>query len=621
MMALLWWCVLVSSLLGASVSLVCPDGGACQDGSTCCKDALGRFGCCPLPSAVCCSDGLHCCPEGSTCDLQHAICRNETLSIPWRRSLPAEQPSGREWAVLCPDQQSECPDATTCCQLPDSSWGCCPMAKAVCCDDKRHCCPEGTACDLAQYRCVSAGTDWRAWQPLMDKLPARPRAGAPVRKLIAGGKPADVSSVTCPGGASSCPDTFTCCRQPGGDYGCCPYHDAVCCDDGAHCCPSDTVCDLQRGICRPARGHRTLPTDVDCPDKQSTCPDESTCCQLSSGDYGCCPMPDATCCSDHLHCCPHGTVCNLAAGTCDNPADGSASVHAASPPDTKCDATTTCPGTSTCCPNVAGGWACCPLKQAVCCDDGAHCCPHGKRCNLAAETCDDPSGAAPPLPWLAKTAAVTADVNACDEHTSCPKGASCCFMKSAGKWGCCPLPQAVCCQDGSHCCPAGHTCQPHRSSCSRGQRAVPWFAKTPAVTRPPALADVKCDDKSSCAAGTTCCKLPSGEWGCCPLVKAVCCDDHEHCCPQGYSCNMATGTCEKPMMTTMKTKTMVPCDAAAAFACTERETCCRSSATQWACCPSPQAVCCADMKHCCPAHYSCDPSAGCVRVAPTWAHV
>lgn len=32
-------------------------------------------------------------------------------------------------AVICPDQESECPEKTTCCLLPDESWGCCPMAK------------------------------------------------------------------------------------------------------------------------------------------------------------------------------------------------------------------------------------------------------------------------------------------------------------------------------------------------------------------------------------------------------------------------------------------------------------------------------------------------------------
>uniref|UniRef100_A0A3Q2Y9Y1 Granulin b n=1 Tax=Hippocampus comes TaxID=109280 RepID=A0A3Q2Y9Y1_HIPCM len=382
-----------------------------------------------------------------------------------------------------------------------------------------------------------------------------------------------------------------------------------------------------------------------CPDG-GTCQEGSTCCTDVAGRYGCCPLPRVS---------PHtpARLCTPNLGARAAPQD-------------------------ICCSN---GIHCCPEGTAVCCHDGFHCCPHGKRCNLEAKTCDDASG----------TTAVATGVTACDEHTSCPKGASCCFMKSAGKWGCCPLPQvtlhattsyragsphmppdtrhcltfhvckytnmpncplcptlhktspitpsnmfesdrkcawcpqAVCCQDGSHCCPAGHTCDPHRSSCSRGRRVVPWLTKTPAVARPPAVADVKCDDKSSCAAGTTCCKLPTGEWGCCPLVKAVCCPDREHCCPQGYSCNMETGTCEKPAAApdvaaaAVRVETMVPCDVAAAFACAERETCCRSSASEWACCPSPQAVCCADMKHCCPAHYSCHPSGGCVRTAPTWA--
>ena len=46
-----------------------------------------------------------------------------------------------------------------------------------------------------------------------------------------------------------------------------------------------------------------------CPDA-STCPGEETCCVLASGEYGCCPFSDATCCSDKLHCCPKGYTCN-----------------------------------------------------------------------------------------------------------------------------------------------------------------------------------------------------------------------------------------------------------------------------------------------------------------------
>ncbi|CAF1325351.1 unnamed protein product [Didymodactylos carnosus] len=55
---------------------------------------------------------------------------------------------------------------------------------------------------------------------------------------------------------------------------------------------------------------------VQCPDGQSYCPDGQTCCQLSTGQYGCCPLADAVCCSDHLHCCPHGYTCDTEHNTC-----------------------------------------------------------------------------------------------------------------------------------------------------------------------------------------------------------------------------------------------------------------------------------------------------------------
>uniref|UniRef100_A0A8C6Q2X7 Granulins domain-containing protein n=1 Tax=Nothobranchius furzeri TaxID=105023 RepID=A0A8C6Q2X7_NOTFU len=122
---------------------------------------------------------------------------------------------------------------------------------------------------------------------------------------------------------------------------------------------------------------------------------------------------------------------------------------------------------------------------------------------------------------LTLTAGAPSDRIVCDAQTSCPKDTTCCFMEKTHKWGCCPLVllQAVCCQGGNHCCPSGHTCEPHRSTCSRGPNTIAWFTKLSARTEPMDVSDVKCDNKSSCASGTTCCRLPSGEWGCCPLVK------------------------------------------------------------------------------------------------------
>ncbi|KAM8730432.1 granulin b isoform 1-T2 [Acanthopagrus schlegelii] len=809
-MTLQMW-ILCLALVGLSTALVCPDGGMCEDKNTCCKNSAGGYGCCPLPHAECCSDHLHCCYEGTICDLVHSKCVNKTVSLPWMRRLPTKPASiipqleQSVKAVICPDQESECPDDTTCCQLLDGSWGCCPLVKAVCCEDKLHCCPEGTKCDIAHSRCVSSSLEFF---PMLQKLPARRRESFPV---------SSVGSVTCPDGKSSCPDSFTCCELTGGDYGCCPYPEAMCCSDHIHCCPSNTICDLEHGVCKS--GETQLPllkkiaavtNDVECADKKSACPDQTTCCQMSNGSYGCCPMPDAVCCSDHihccpsgtqcdlihstcasdqtefslavkipaaatelltaqskvaavpcndsvacadgstccttpggewaccplpkavccedhLHCCPHDTICNLAAATCDDPSGRAVTSWLSKAPafplltvNSKCDKSTSCPGKSTCCKTEGGDWACCPLPQAVCCDDHLHCCPHGKVCNLEAETCDDPSGFLPSVRWVEKESALTSVIkdekcdkqtmcpggttcckkdsgvwaccplpqavccndhehccpkgykcnvaeqtceqpgglslpwlqkipalqkelsqavsgptqpakNMCDAQTSCPKDTTCCFMDRTQKWGCCPLPKAVCCNDGNHCCPSGHSCEPHRSSCSRGPHVIPWFTKLSATTEPDAANDVKCDDKSSCASGTTCCKLQTGEWGCCPLVKAVCCEDHEHCCPQGYTCNMQTGTCEKkdhdvlihtlPQIEVVQSEprdteddTDIPCDSTGAFHCPERDTCCKISATEWACCPSPRAVCCSDSKHCCPAGFSCDlESGGCTQ--------
>ncbi|KAM4524352.1 granulin b isoform 1-T2 [Odontesthes bonariensis] len=768
-------------LLGLSTALVCPDGGMCEDRNTCCENGQGGYGCCPLPHAECCSDHLHCCYEGTVCDLVHQRCVNKTASLPWMRRLPPNQAplesqlEGKVKAVICPDQESECPDDTTCCQLPDGSWGCCPLPKAVCCEDKRHCCPEGTTCDITHSKCVSSSLES---SPMLQKLPAKRIESKPASAA---------GSVTCPGEKSSCPDGYTCCLLPAGDYGCCPYAEATCCSDHLHCCPSNTICDLEHGSCKSGETHMPLmkkvsakPNDVVCPDKESDCPDLTTCCQMTNETYGCCPLPHAVCCADHmhccpaytrcdllhstctptqgaaavpvrmlaagtervatqskvhavpcndsvacadgstcckasqgqwaccplpqavccedhLHCCPRGTVCNLAASTCDDRSGGAVvpllaktPVFPLQPDNSKCDKSTSCPGKATCCKTLSGDWACCPLPQAVCCDDHEHCCPHGTVCNLEAETCDDPSGSSPSLSWLAKVAALTSqavccddhqhccpsgyacnaaaqtcdqpgglrlpwlqkvparqarlslalsagarpDKNMCDAQTSCPRDTTCCFMEQTHKWGCCPLPKAVCCKDGNHCCPSGHTCEPHRSSCSRGPRVTPWFTKLSARMEAGAVTDVKCDNKSSCATGATCCKLQTGEWGCCPLVKAVCCADHEHCCPQGYTCNMQTGTCEKKafdllLHTLPQSKVVrsdlrgseedgdVSCDGGGEFRCPEQHTCCRTSATEWSCCPFPGAVCCADAAHCCPAGYSCDLKAGgCTRL--TW---
>uniref|UniRef100_A0A3Q3ISK3 Granulins domain-containing protein n=1 Tax=Monopterus albus TaxID=43700 RepID=A0A3Q3ISK3_MONAL len=373
---------------------------------------------------------------------------------------------------------------------------------------------------------------------------------------------------------------------------------------GAYECPDGGRCEEGQTCCNdPANGYECCPFDqVDMSyHLPLTCPDGSTCCKTKDGDWACCPLPEAVCCEDFIHCCPNGQKCNLAAGTCD---DGKSSVpwmekvpavskQGAQVQDVPCNSTVSCRDGSTCCKNKDGDWACCPLPEAVCCDDHEHCCPSGCTCDLTTATvvCQCASGS---TPTKQKTPAfLTSTVQTegekmemktpeteedkenkeeegriqCDAHTSCPQYSTCCLMTSTHKWGCCPLPEvsifkrshhpscpsmqmthqlpgrAVCCADGSHCCPAHYKCNEEKTTCTKGDVVIPWYTKLPASSSVQTDASsVQCKDLSHCPEHNTCCQLFTGEWGCCPLQNAVCCSNMKHCCPSGYTCN-EDGTC------------------------------------------------------------------------------
>ena len=78
--------------------------------------------------------------------------------------------------------------------------------------------------------------------------------------------------------------------------------------------------------------------------------------------------------------------------------------------------------------------------------------------------------------------------------------------------------QAVCCSDDVHCCPHGTTCDVSSGKCNRGNTQIDWFEKQPARQ----LGAVKCSDSQECPDGNTCCKLPGGDYGCCPLPEVSC---------------------------------------------------------------------------------------------------
>jgi len=88
---------------------------------------------------------------------------------------------------------------------------------------------------------------------------------------------------------------------------------------------------------------------------------------------------------------------------------------------------------------------------------------------------------------------------------------------------------------------------PNPPSPSPGPGPTP--SPTPGPTPGPTPDPVKCDMTTECPADTTCCCSRSifgfcFSWGCCSLPDAVCCDDHEHCCPGDLPvCDTDEGRC------------------------------------------------------------------------------
>lgn len=128
-------------------------------------------------------------------------------------------------------------------------WLWCPQA--LCCADKVHCCPHATICDLAHGRCLSPTGD----TPMGTAFPAWKRQPPPAGK-------------GCPppgAGVSLAVPTETTRQWGGGSVTLCVWVS-----------PAVTL------------------RQVLCPDGRSACPDGATCCQLSLGQYGCCPLQNVS---------------------------------------------------------------------------------------------------------------------------------------------------------------------------------------------------------------------------------------------------------------------------------------------------------------------------------------
>lgn len=124
-----------------------------------------------------------------------------------------------------------------------------------------------------------------------------------------------------------------------------------------------------------------------CPDCQSVCGDDETCCQMLDGEWGCCNLPNAVCCSDGRTCCPHYHRCNAKNRRCE-PTVNTTAVSSVKSQFGQDDVGLVCPDHSqcatpgaACCRQYSSRYACCLYPHNVCCDDGLHCCTVGTVCD------------------------------------------------------------------------------------------------------------------------------------------------------------------------------------------------------------------------------------------------
>ncbi|CAH8605820.1 unnamed protein product [Schistosoma intercalatum] len=515
---------LSAKYLLAYSGVVCPDPlYECPANTTCCPSPDETWACCPIPLAVCCSDGEHCCPEGYVCDLSVGECINRSKSSnELKKFLPninlSSLPTKIGYNNRCPNSDVYCEDNSTCCEH-DKEWGCCLFSNAVCCSDGVHCCPANTICDLKAEMCIGESGD------ILTKLQlkSKPKFNSfkyNSRISIC----SDMKSVCING---------TCCSNVNDQLStlCCPYENAVCCNDGEHCCPKGTTCDMVNGGCiisqedLPKSSSVPLLTKISalhvtsknntqstvftqvCPGGKAKCPDSATCCKLSSGEYACCPIPNAICCTDDIHCCPSGTSCDYKTLSCVKTDNG----HSIGSPtanellrnpgllftgvrDHVCPGhQSTCADDQTCCPLPDKSWGCCPLKNGVCCGDHLHCCPAGSICDLDTKQC------ILQIEYNQSTTKIVYDgftmhkanqklsnslysqpvksISTIDTYVqakwcgACGDTWACCPDVTFTSWSCCPYVGGECCIGQNTCCPPGSRCL-NNGKCEKIQKNI-----------------------------------------------------------------------------------------------------------------------------------------------------
>ncbi|XP_035222047.1 progranulin-like [Stegodyphus dumicola] len=305
-----WFVLFAPAVL--AVQQICPGGSySCPDLSTCCQLIDKSYGCCPLANAVCCDDHIHCCPKGTKCST--GLCIQSLF-----QNITAEKYM-TDNSIIHPKKTFVCPDDTTCCKGTGSdNFGYCPVKDGICCNDGKHCCPQDTVCDLSQRMCIGKGYVSKMYDSDKNHIKPQISTAATMKTL-------KVSNIICPGSTFQCPNGYTCCKLPSGNWGCCPFVKATCCKDHLHCCPENMQCSPTSDYCTQGQNNVTAflnkpaveieKVNTLCPDK-SECQEGMTCCKLDDIHFGCCQYENATCCADKKHCCPSNFNCDILEERC-----------------------------------------------------------------------------------------------------------------------------------------------------------------------------------------------------------------------------------------------------------------------------------------------------------------
>lgn len=137
----------------------------------------------------------------------------------------------------------------------------------------------------------------------------------------------------------------------------------------------------------------------------------------------------------------------------------------------------------------------------------------------------------------------------------CIAAQTCCPGTDSSEYGCCAIPDGVCCPSRTYCCPHGSYCDESENACILQDSNQPFNKRLGEVLEDTA-ADIHlsskdtyatedvnlCDDQHYCHNSMTCCQSPDGH-SCCPFADAVCCPDMVHCCPSNQQCDSSSKRC------------------------------------------------------------------------------